>query len=72
MHNITAEDIQKAVDSWDMLLRPQAVYCNPSVAETIEKELGDRYLIVPSPLVKENQIIMIDRRKLKEWTYGKI
>ena len=70
MHDITAEEIQKAIDSWDMIMRPQAVYCNPSAAEMIEKELGDRYLIVPSPAVKENQIIMIERKKLDEWTQG--
>ena len=67
---MTLDDIRKTIERVDKINRPYVVFCNPSVKEMLEKEVGHKYKVEESEMVHENQIIIVDREKLESWKYG--
>ena len=61
--NFTAEELREAVARVDVILRPYAVVCNPINADIIEKELGQQFKVLATPVCEEGMVYLIDRKQ---------
>lgn len=61
--------IQEQITKFDMMLRPCALFINPSRVSELKEAIPDieeKFLIVPSEMVQDDTVYLIDRKKIAE------
>ena len=58
--------LKKAIEDWDLLLRPLIIVCNSDNEEQLKECLGNGYVYVSNPLVNKSTIFIMERSKLNE------
>lgn len=66
MNNFTKEDFEKAIHDYELLIKPFAILCNPVNETEIKEKLGDSYVYIFHWVVPENEILVVDRKKVEE------
>ena len=61
--NFTAEALREAVARVDVMLRPYAVVCNPINSDVIEKEFGQQFKVLATPVCEKDMAYLIDRKQ---------
>lgn len=57
------EEIIEQIKQYDFKIRPYAILCNTIHKELLEKEFGDRFKIIASPLNEIETVYVIDREQ---------
>ena len=58
------EEFKKALEKVDLMLRPNAIICNPQHADIIEKEFGKRYKVIVCAAVEPDKVYLVDRKSI--------
>ena len=63
--DFSKEDIISAIEDFDRQIRPYAICCHPDYKDILDEKHGEEYLIISSPFVPKDKVIVVDRRKLE-------
>lgn len=70
--NLDIKTIQEQITKFDMMLRPCALFINPSRVSELKESIPDieeKFLIVPSDMVPDDTFYLIDRKDLTPGRY---
>jgi len=70
---MSIEEIKQAIHKADLQLRHWIVFANPIDAKAIKEALPrieEEVVIQETDAVESGKTIVIERKKLEEWTYG--
>ena len=72
---MTIDEIKQAIHKADLQLRPWIAFANPIDAKAIKEALPrieEKVVIQETDAVESGKTIVIERKKLEEWTNGNI
>jgi hypothetical protein len=67
MTNLDIKTIREAIAKFDMMLRPCALYLNPSRVSDLKESIPDieeTVLLIPSEMVPDDTFYLIDRKDI--------
>ena len=70
--NITEDDIIKACEKMEKVIKPYAIFCNPKDEEEIREKLKDKFAIVAHPAVEQRKFYIVDRKQYEWYLYAKL
>lgn len=62
----TLQELKSCIKKWDLINRPYEFYCHPDNKEWLQSIVGDNQIIRSNYWLKNDQIIVVDRKKVEE------
>lgn len=63
---MTYDELVRALKKTDLILRPNAIICNPQNADIIKKEFEKTHKIIVSDMVEPDKVYVVDRKYIEE------
>ena len=67
-HHMTIEEIRRQFEAVDLQLRPYAVFCNPINKDMVEEAIGDKALVISTPLCSTESCFIVNRTEFNNLT----
>lgn len=63
------DEIVEQIKQYDFKLRPYAILCHTMYKDLLEKEFGDKFKIIASPLNEIDTVYVIDREQFNRMLF---
>lgn len=63
-------EILQAMQHYDLIMRPYALYCNPKMAEEVKDKAPNNIKIVPLDHIEYGRAFLVDRKQYEQMLFS--